>query len=215
MSTEAITARNRAAMDAVMRAHEAARKTQTLLDAGHDPSNGNPYAAPKLLALPSTVREIELPDAVQIIGYEPKGGKNQEPLVGPTLLVVPVYIDGVLSTCEMIDGKGRKSFLAGGDTRGGYWPTAPLPDCDWIGDLHLLLGEGMATVLSASMATDCIGVAAMSCGNLLAVAKMLRERYPDARITLLADLGIGEKKCAEAARAVDGYVATPHFGDQQ
>jgi len=201
------------ALSPAERAARAAHKAQAIIDASHDPHNDHPYAAPKLLTLPQTVREIDLADAVGILGYSPKGGKNQETLVGPTVLVVPIYIADVLSTVEMIDGSGRKSFLAGGKTPGGYWSTSPLPDCDWTGDLHLLVGEGMATVLSASAATGCIGVAAMSCGNLLAVGKAMRERYPDARITFLADLGIGEKKCAEAARAVDGYVVTPKFSD--
>lgn len=205
-------------MSALSPAEKAARathKAQSLLDATSPVRNDHPYAAPKLLTLPQTVREIGLADAERILGYSPKGGKNQEMLVGPTVLVVPIYIDSVLSTVEMIDGAGRKSFLAGGKTPGGYWSTSPLPDCDWTGDLHLLVGEGMATVLSASAATGCIGVAAMSCGNLLAVGKAMRARYPEAKITFLADLGIGEKKCAEAARAVDGYVAIPDFGGEQ
>jgi putative DNA primase/helicase len=201
--------------DEKRRAANAARKAQAIIDASHDPCNGHPYAAPKLLTLPQTVREIDLTDAVRILGYAPKGGKNQEALVGPTVLVVPIYIDSVLSTIEMIDGAGRKSFLAGGKTSGGYWSTSPLPDCDWTGDLTIVIGEGMATVLSASMATGHIGVSALSCGNLFAVGKMLRVRYPEAKLVFLADLGIGVKKSTEAARAVGGFVAVPNFGDTQ
>jgi phage/plasmid primase-like uncharacterized protein len=65
------------------------------------------------------------------------------------------------------------------------------------------------------MATGHLGVAALSCGNLLAVGKIIRKRYPCVKIVFVADLGIGVKKSTEAARAVDGYVAIPTFGDQR
>jgi len=193
------------------KAAEAARKARAIVDASHDPGNDHPYAAPKLLALPATVREINLPDAVRILGYQPKC--EDEPLHG-RLLVVPVCIDGALSTVEMIDEAGRKSAIFGGRKTGGYWATAALPDGDGAG-LTIVLAEGMATTVSASMATGYLGVAALCCGNLLAVGKAMRKRYPHAKLIFVADLGVGEKKSAEAARAVDGYVAIPTFGDHQ
>jgi len=191
---------------------EAARKAQALLDATRPARADHPYVARKQI-VPAGLREIDLADVVRIIGYPPKGGKNQEPLEGPTVLVVLVYIDGILSTVEMIDGPGRKSFLAGGRTGGGYWTTDDLPDSDWTDDLEILIGEGMATVLSASMATGHLGVAAMSCGNLAAVGKAIRGRYPKAKIVFVADVGTGEEKSAEAARVVGGLVAVPKFPD--
>jgi putative DNA primase/helicase len=197
-------------MSEAQKAARAANKAQALVEAARPASADHPYLARKQIAPLSTVGEIPLTDAVRILGYEPQSDGAK--LVG-RLLVIPVYVDGVLSTVELIDEHGLKSALSGGRKGRGYWPTAPLPDCDWIGDLTILIGEGMATVTSAATATGHLGVAALSCGNLLAVGKMLRERYPEARLIFLADLGIGEKKCVEAARAVGGLVATPQFGE--
>jgi putative DNA primase/helicase len=193
-------------------AKTAAGKAQALVEAAQPARADHPYAARKQIVLPPSVREMDAAAVAQIIGYPPRA---DEELLAGRLLLVPIIVGESLSTVEMIDESGRKSALAGGRKGGGYWTAAPLPDCDWTGDLTLLVGEGVATVISASMACpDAIGVAALSCGNLLAVGRMLRERYPQAKIVFLADLGIGERKCAEAARAVGGLVATPTFGDE-
>lgn len=214
MQTDALSGgpRRRASADAAGCRH-AAVKAQAILKASRPASPDHPYSARKRI-VPDGLREIDLLDAIRIIGYPPVGGKSRDPLVGPSLLVVPIYIDGELSTVELIDGAGRKSFLAGGRTGGGYWTPRPLPDCDWVGDLELLVGEGVATVVSATMACpDAIGVAAMSIANVLAVGKMLRERYPDARIVYLGDVGIGAKRCTEAALATGGFVAVPSIDE--
>jgi putative DNA primase/helicase len=193
------------------KAADAARKAQALVNAAEDARNDHPYAVRKLLKLPATLREICQADAARILGYPPKS--DDEPLQG-RLLVVPVYIDGKLSTCELIDEAGRKSAIYGGTKKGGLWTTADLPEGDGVG-LTIIIGEGVATVTSATIATGNVGVAALSCGNLLDVGKAIRQRYPRAKVVFVADLGIGVKKSTEAARAVDGYVALPNFGDGQ
>jgi putative DNA primase/helicase len=193
------------------KAAAAARKARALVNAAEDARNDHPYAVRKLLKLPATLREICQADAERILGYPPKS--DDEPLQG-RLLVVPVYIDGKLSTCELIDGAGRKSAVFGGTKRGGLWTTADLPEGDGAG-LTIIIGEGVATVISATMATGHLGVAALCCGNLLAVGKTIRQRYPRAKLVFVGDLGIGVKKATEAAWTVDGYVAVPSFGDGQ
>lgn len=40
----------------------------------------------------------------------------------------------------------------------------------------------------------------------------MRERYPAARLVILADLGNGQKDAEDAARSVGGLVAVPDFG---
>lgn len=193
------------------KATTAERKAKTIIDAGHDPRNDHPYAVRKLLTLPATLREIDLADAVRILNYPPK---CEDELLQGRLLVVPIYVAGKLSTCELIDEVGRKSAVFGGTKKAGFWTTQALPDGDGAG-LTIVIGEGMATVVSASMATGYLGVAALSCGNLLAVGKAIRLRYPRSKIVFMADLGIGVKKATEVARAVGGFVAVPSFGDGQ
>ena len=193
------------------KAADAARKAQALLDAAQTARNDHPYAVRKLLTVPSTLREIGQADALRILGYTPRCG--DEPLEG-RLLVVPIYIDGKLSTVELIDEHGGKHAIHGGKKKTGFWTTQALPDGDGSGST-VLIAEGMATTVSATMATGYLGVAALSCGNLLDVGKAIRHRYPRAKLVFVADLGIGVEKSTEAARAVDGYVAVPDFGDGQ
>ncbi len=190
-------------------AREAATKARALLGASRSASPDDPYITRKQIA-PDGLLEIDLAVAVRIIGYAPKGGKHHKTLAGPSIIVAPILVDANISTVEFIDAAGTKSFLAGGTMAAGFWAPRPLPDCDWAGDMTILVGEGCATVASAAMACpNSYAVAAMSAGNLLAVGKMLRERYPDARIVYLGDVGIGAHKCMEAARATGGFVAVP------
>jgi putative DNA primase/helicase len=117
---------------------------------------------------------------------------------------------------ELIDEVGKKAALQGRGTKaGGFWATERLPDGDGAG-LTLLIGEGVATVLSASAATGRPGIAALSSGNLPAVAKAMRERYPAAALVILADLvkatGEPDPHAIEAARSVGGKLAIPDFG---
>jgi putative DNA primase/helicase len=74
-------------------------------------------------------------------------------------------------------------------------------------------------VLSARAATGYYVVAALSSGNLLAVAKGMRKRYPTAALVVLADLvrdaGLPDPHAGGAARAVGGRVAVPDFGENR
>jgi putative DNA primase/helicase len=147
-----------------------------------------------------------------MLGYAPSA--KGEPLAG-RILVAPIVIDGKLASVEMIDEAGRKAFLAGGVVSSGYWATAKLPEGDGE-EATFLIGEGVATVLSAAETTGNVGVAALSAGNLAAVAKAMRARFPKARLVMLADLdatGVGLAKAIEAARTVGALVAVPDFGE--
>lgn len=67
------------------------------------------------------------------------------------------------------------------------------------------------------MATGCAVAVAFNCGNLLAVARALRAKFPAVRLVLCADDDIrtpgnpGLTRAREAARAVGGFVAVPRF----
>ncbi len=108
----------------------------------------------------------------------------------------------------MIDETGRKSILSGSKKAGCWWAAQAMPEAP----THLLIGEGIATVLSACEATGWPGVAALSCGNLKSVAQAMRQRYPETKIIILADLGNGQGKAEEAAKAIGGRLAVPDFG---
>ena len=188
-------------------------KAVAILKAATEAKADHPYLIRKQVPPVATLREIDAGAATAILGYVPKSG--EEPLTG-RLLVVPVKQGEGISTLELIDGDKRKAALVGrGSKVGGYWATERLPEGSGQG-ATLLIGEGVATVLSAREATGKLGIAALSAGNLPAVAKAMRERYPDVEVVILADLvkatGEPDPHAVEAARRVGGRLAVPNFG---
>lgn len=200
----------RAEQEAAERARkqaEAAKKSVVLWEAATLALADHPYLARKGVMPTETLCEITATQAATILGYAPKS--DDEPLTG-RLLVAPVEIDDRISTVELIDEAGRKSAVAGGAKSGGYWMAQLLPDGEDSG-LVLVIGEGVATTLSAREATGHLAVAALSAGNLLKVAQTLRHRYPAAQLIILADLGNGQVKAEEAARETSAILALPNF----
>lgn len=191
------------------KADRAAVKAKEIWKASTPTRSEQPYLVKKQVKPVATLRENELDELVKLLGYHPQA--KGVPLEAGRILVVPVKVGNFLTTCEFIDITGSKTALADGKKAGGYWAAQQLPDGDGKG-LRLLLGEGVATVLSCREATGYPVVAGLSCGNLLTVARMLRERYPAASLVVLADLGNGQAKAEEAAKAVGGLLAVPDFG---
>ncbi len=192
---------------------DAAKKAAAILKVATEAKADHPYLSRKRVSPVATLREIDAGAAAAILGYSPKSGGDA--LAG-RLLLVPVKQGDGISTLELIDGEGRKAALAGrGSKVGGYWATRRLPDGDGAG-LILLIGEGVATVLSASAATGHPGIAALSSGNLPTVAKAMRERYRAAALVILADLvkatGEPDYHAIEAAKVGAGRTAIPDFG---
>jgi putative DNA primase/helicase len=195
---------------------DTAKKAAAILKAVTEAKADHPYLSRKQVSPVATLREIDAGAAAAILGYAPKSGGNA--LAG-RLLVVPVKQGDGISTLELIDGDRRKAALAGrGSKVGGYWATERLPVGDGAG-LTLLIGEGVATVLSASAATGHPGIAALSSGNLPTVAKAMRERYPAAVIVILADLvkatGEPDPHAIESAKVGAGRTAIPDFGSDR
>jgi putative DNA primase/helicase len=205
------------AKDKIRREQEAARKANTLWRASTPLQSDHPYFFRKLPDVPPplSLREIPADHAAEILGYAPQSGG--EPLAG-RLIVAPVKIDNTLSTVELIDENGWKSAIAGGPKRGGYWAAQPLPKSNGAG-LTFLIGEGVATVLSAQAASGHLALAALSSNNLANLAEALRRGYPKATIVVLADLlkasGEPDAHAIKAAQAVGGLLAVPDFGDDR
>ena len=175
----------------------------------------HPYLVRKQISPIGTLREINASAISSVLNYLPKS--DGQALTG-RLLVIPVYQNGQLSTLELIDEHGLKTALAGrGSKTGGYWPTLhPLPaSVDQI-----LIGEGVATVLSAWQAIEAtLGIASLSSGNLSKVAQQVREWYPKADVVILADLikttGEPDAHAVEAAQLVNARLAIPNFGQDR
>lgn len=207
----------RAAADEAKAAKEriaATKKAAALWKAGTPVTADHPYLERKQVSPVATLHEIDATEAANILGYAPKS--DGEPLTG-RIIVAPVKINGVVSTCELIDGNGRKSAIAGGAKAGGYWAAQPLPKMD--GPEPLLIGEGVSTTLSAMQSSGHLSIAALSSGNLVAVARAMRAMYPERPLIILADLikatGLPDPHAVDAAQEVGGFVAEPFFGDSR
>jgi len=186
---------------------ETAQKAKTILSEA-TPVESHPYLERKQVKPISTLKTIDADRAKELLGYTPQA--SSEPLEGQ-LLVVPVVRDGSLSALELIDERGLKTALAGRGTRsGGYWATNKLDGGT------ILIGEGVATVLSAYQATGCTGVAVLAADNLSKVAQTIRERFKDAELIILADLDKSGSPHPKAVQASEfGRLAVPEFKDRR
>lgn len=129
---------------------------------------------------------------------------------GDGRLMIPIlWGKDRLSSLQFIDEAGSKQFLKDGAVAGGYYGMAKDGNADRS---RLLVGEGFATVASASEATGWPGLVAFSAGNLMAVARIARDVHPDSQIIILGDhdkTGVGQAAAYQAAEAVGGIVAIP------
>lgn len=127
------------------------------------------------------------------------------------MLLIPARdAAGRLHTLQFIGADGTKRFLSGGRIAGCYFAMGRPAN-------GLLLCEGYATGATLFQATGGAVAVAFNCGNLPAVARALRAKYPVLRIVICADNDTvtpgnpGLTRAREAARAVGGFVAVPRF----
>lgn len=109
-----------------------------------------------------------------------------------------------------------KLFLKGGKTSGGFFSIPAKNDTK---NGPLLIAEGYATAASLHLATGYAVLIAFNAGNLDAVARTARARYPDREILLCADNDCetvksdgtlwnpGREAASRAAQAVGGKLA--------
>ncbi|MBI3479130.1 MAG: DUF3987 domain-containing protein [Nitrosomonadales bacterium] len=131
------------------------------------------------------------------------------------MLVVPVRdADGALHSLQFISADGSKRFLTGGRKAGCYAAMGEPMGA-------LCIAEGYATGVSIHHATEYAVAVAFDAGNLAAVAKALRAKFPDIQLIVCADDdhqtpgNPGITKATEAARAVGGLLAVPDFGSNR
>lgn len=136
-------------------------------------------------------------------------------------LILPLRdVDGTIHSVQTITADGVKRFLPGGRVQGCFYVVNHRLDCP------IVICEGYATGATIFEATGWAVIAALNCGNLLTVAKTIREKMPDKPIIIAADnderlLDADEQhrergltKAREAAKAVKGAVAIPNFPDE-
>ncbi len=127
-------------------------------------------------------------------------------------LLIPMRADGTIHSLQFIGANGDKRFLTGGRVAGCYFSIG-----DTRGAAALCIAEGFATGATIFEATGYPVAVAFNAGNLLAVSKAMREKFPDLPLIVCADDDSqtpgnpGLTKATEAARAVGGLLVIPEF----
>ena len=130
-------------------------------------------------------------------------------------LLLPIRINGAISSLQFIDADGKKLFLYGGAKKGGSFTIGSTTN-----PVVLCVCEGYATGASLHEATGLPVVMAFDAGNLESVARAIREEFPAAKIMLCADNDIrddgtpntGVVSATAAAKAIGGLLAIPEMG---
>lgn len=134
------------------------RQAQPLWDRGITPKADHPYLVKK-----------------QILGdFLRQDGED---------LLVPMFRDGKMIGYQRIMPDGDKLFLPTISSRGAYCPLAIK---DEPKD-RIVICEGLATGKSIRQACNLPVIVAFDNGNLVPVAKAMKEKYPDAKIIIAAD----------------------------
>ena len=121
-------------------------------------------------------------------------------------LVVPLRdVDGNVKSLQWIFTNGDKKLFEGASTDGLFFSIAldTLKDGD---NQPIMLGEGYATMAKIYELVNLPVVAAISCYHLVQVGKILREKYPDRKIFILAD----DDKKTELARGFNPGIREAH-----
>ena len=130
-------------------------------------------------------------------------------------LLIPMRDGSDLHSLQYIGTDGEKRFLTGGRVAGCYFSIGGKPD------RVMCIAEGFATGATIHEATGYPVAVAFNAGNLLAVAKAMRDKFPELPLILCADDdnrtegNPGLTKATEVARSVGGLLAVPDFGSDR
>lgn len=142
-------------------------------------------------------------------GINPKGIRQLN-----NLLLIPVKdYAGTPHGLQIIGPDGTKKFKTGTLKAGNFFILSGKTD------KPILICEGYATGASLHEATSQSVIVAFDAGNLLPVAKVLKEKLPDRQLIICADNdhwtegNPGITKATAAAKEIGALLATPVFKD--
>lgn len=124
--------------------------------------------------------------------------------------------DGTICSLQFITENGEKRFLSGGITSGCYFTIGTFNTEEAI-----CITEGFATGASIHEATGLSVAVAFSTSNILAIAQIIQEKFPQSIIVICADNDRGQEanpgltKAQEVAKLVNGALAIPMFDSSE
>ena len=126
-----------------------------------------------------------------------------------TVVVPVVGVKENLVGLQFIQANGSKKFLTGTAKKGASHLIGSPAD-----DLPMVVTEGYATAASIHMATQWPVLVAFDAGNLPAVAKNCRAKFPDVRLIIAADNDdAGRKYGKRASEGAVGTMTLPAFNN--
>ena len=188
----------------------AAAKVASDIMAISDPATqSHPYLKKKGLQPTSRVYVVR-----ESFKYTLPHDEGKQRVVLRSTLFIPAYSpDLKLVGGQMISFDGAKFFIKGTQKNGSYHPIGKAPEAyDSI-----IIAEGWATAARLHHITGWTSIVAFDAGNLMPVAKGMREKYPNAEIIIAADNdrttngNPGIRHANNAAIAVAGHVIYPQF----
>ncbi len=118
-------------------------------------------------------------------------------------LAVPCLNGNDLQTLQFIPpGGGDKLNLPGASFNDGFFTVGEITDRAYI-------AEGIGQAWAVNKATGAAAVVCFGAGRMMTVAKVLREKYPAARLVIVPDRGKENQAAAIAAAVADQWVAMP------
>lgn len=147
---------------------------------------------------PYIVTKEGIPDGIKVYPVDaPLRIINGQDIRG--YLAVPCWDGNVLQTIQFVPpGGGDKLNLAEARFGDGFFTVGEMAGAGLI-----YIGEGVGVAWSAYKSTGFAAVACFSCSRMMHVAKILREKYPLARLVVLPDREM-EQQAAHIAAAVGG-----------
>ena len=118
-------------------------------------------------------------------------------------LVVPCWSGDELQTLQFIPpDKGDKLNLAGASFNDGFFTVGEVTDCAYI-------VEGIGQAWAINQATGAAAVVCFGAGRMATVAKVLRNKFPAARLVIVPDKGQESKTATITADVAGQWVAMP------
>ena len=152
-----------------------------------------------------------------------KGLTFNLPLLDNGRIFAPlINIQGEYTGAQFIEADGSKHLMKGSNKKGAFiWGSPNLGKPDEVNQelltaTEIIICEGLATVISiAEFRHRSLVISAIDAGNLIHVAKTIREVNSTANIIIAGDNDIGshkntgKEKAIEAATAINGYYTIP------
>ncbi|MGP5477552.1 zincin-like metallopeptidase domain-containing protein [Pseudomonas helleri] len=169
-------------------------------------------------SMDNLVPVVELTPYMRDKGIEPFIGVLTDKS-GKETIIPAIDENGKQWTAQYIQKDGTKRFAKDGRKEGCFHAVGGL---DAVGSVPVIvIAEGYATASTLASTLGHATVAAFDSGNLMAVAKALKGKFPDKPIVIAGDddrhqvmshgTNTGKTKAIEAAKAVGGKAVFPTF----